>query len=74
MNLMTAHRILIGTSIVFFVFYGVWEFAGGAQQAGAGPLLRGAAALACGLGLGLYFRTLFGPRGGSDKGGAGGQA
>lgn len=56
MRIMTAHRILIGTAIVFFVIYAVWETAGVSD--GRGSLLRAALSGAGAAGLALYFRTL----------------
>jgi hypothetical protein len=56
MRIMTAHRILIGAAIVFFVIYAVWEASGVA--AGRGSFLRAALSGAGAIGLALYFRTL----------------
>ena len=58
MKLITAHRILIGAAIAFFLFYAgrkLWAFAGGA---GAGSLVQSAVAVAIAAGLMLYYRTL----------------
>jgi hypothetical protein len=57
MTLLTAHRILIGTSVAFFAFYSGWELTRGGG-AGGGGMLRGAAAAVAAIGLGIYFRTL----------------
>jgi len=56
MRIMTAHRILIGTAIVFFVIYAVWEASGVAS--GRGSILRAALSGAGAAGLALYFRSL----------------
>ena len=56
MRIMTAHRILIGTAIVFFVLYAVWEATG--VRTGRGSILRAALSGAGAVGLGLYFTTL----------------
>ncbi|MCI0657955.1 MAG: hypothetical protein L0170_12945 [Acidobacteria bacterium] len=56
MRIMTAHRILIGTAIVFFVVYAVWEASGAAS--GRGSFWRAALSGAGAVGLALYFRTL----------------
>jgi hypothetical protein len=66
MTLMTAHRILIGAAIAFFVFYALWEFMGG-RGTGGGPLgtVRGVVSLLAAGGLGAYFMTL-GDRRGPD--------
>jgi hypothetical protein len=61
MRIMTAHRILIGTAIVFFMIYAVWEASG--VSTGRGSLLRAAISGAGAAGLALYFKTL--PRSGS---------
>lgn len=57
MTLMTAHRILIATAIVFFLGYAVWE--GLHARAGGGwALVRGAIAILVAVGFGIYFRSL----------------
>jgi len=61
MRIMTAHRILIGTAIVFFVIYTAWEVSGVAG--GRGSFLRAAISGAGAAGLALYFSTL--PKSGS---------
>ncbi len=58
MRLITAHRILIGAAIAFFLFYAartLWSFLGGG---GAGPLVQSAASAAIVVGFALYYRTL----------------
>ncbi len=69
MNLIRAHRILIGVAIVFFCFYGYWEFTH--PGAGADPRgrLRGMLALLGAAGLAVYFSTLW-KRGDRDDGGS----
>jgi len=58
MTLLTAHRILIGTAVVFFAFYALWEFEGARASGAPGGFARaGASLLAAGV-LGLYFLTL----------------
>jgi len=63
-TLLTAHRILIGTAVAFFVLYAAWEFTGGGGT-GGGPsgMARGAVALLAAGGLAAYFLSL-GRRGG----------
>ena len=56
MRIMTAHRILIGTAIAFFMLYAAWEAAG--VSAGRGSFLRASLSAAGAAGLALYFRTL----------------
>jgi hypothetical protein len=58
MRLMTAHKILIGAAIVFFVYFAVVQWRGiGTGQGSLTSALMGAA---CAIGLGVYFRTLRG--------------
>jgi hypothetical protein len=56
MSIITAHKILIATALVFFLFYAVWEISGYTSPGGAGPLLRGTMALVAACGLGIYLR------------------
>ncbi len=58
MRVMTAHKTLIGTAAAFFLFYGGWELRGFFRSGEVWALPRGLAALAVGIGLGLYFRYL----------------
>lgn len=55
MTLERAHRILIGTAIVFFLFYGVWEITG---HGGRGSIARGVAAFVAAVLGGAYHRTI----------------
>jgi len=55
---MTAHRILIGTAIVFFLGYAGWELMG--VSSGRGSLFRAAWAGIGALALGFYCGTLKG--------------
>ena len=55
MTLLRAHRILIGTAIVFFLFYGAWEYAG---VPGRGSVWRALASVLAAVILGAYFRTI----------------
>jgi hypothetical protein len=55
---MTAHRILIGTALAFFLGYAVWELARGGG--GGGAVLRAALAGIGAASLGFYLRTLVG--------------
>ena len=58
MKLITAHKILIGTSIVFFVFFSGWELTN-FFGAGAGwALARSVLYLGVAGGFAVYFRTL----------------
>ena len=59
MKLITAHRILIGAGIAFFVFYALFQvrlfFA---RDLGIAPLVHAAVSLAIAVGLVVYYRTL----------------
>jgi len=67
MTLLTAHRILIGAAVAFFIYYGLWEFAGWRATGTGGGIARGAVSLVAAGGLGWYFLTL------RQKGRPGGQ-
>jgi len=58
LTLPTAHRILIGTAVVFFAFYASWEFKGARSSGAPAGYVRAGASLAAAGGLGLYFLTL----------------
>jgi hypothetical protein len=62
MTLLTAHKILIGTAVAFFLFYALWEFTGARGTGGPGGWRRGAASLAGAGVLAIYFTTLRRPR------------
>lgn len=57
MRLLTAHKILIGSAVVFFVFFGFWELANDARGEGWAAW-RGALYLIVALGFGVYLRNL----------------
>ena len=57
MRLTTAHKILIGSAIVFFAFYGVWELVRYSESGAQSSLVAGALALAGTGGLMLYLRS-----------------
>lgn len=57
MTLMTAHRILIGSAIGFFLVYALWE-AFHARTAGPWALVRAGVSVLVALGFVLYFRSL----------------
>jgi hypothetical protein len=59
MSLITAHRILIGTAIAFFVFFGLWEIAGFLRgRSETVDLLQGLVALIVAGAFGAYFPTI----------------
>lgn len=58
MRVMTAHKILISTAVVFFLFYGGWEVWSFLADGRFWALPRGVAGLAVAAGLGAYLRYL----------------
>jgi hypothetical protein len=56
MRIMTAHRILIGAAVAFFLLYAGWEALG--DSGDGSRWLRAGLAGAGAVGLALYFRTL----------------
>lgn len=58
MRLMTAYKILIGTSVVFFVFFSGWELTNYLEAGGVGALARSALYLCVAVGFAVYFRSL----------------
>lgn len=58
MSLITAHRILIGTAVVFFLFFGLWELNGFRADGGAAALAQGLLSMAVAAGFAVYFRTI----------------
>lgn len=58
MKLITAHRILIGAAIAFFVFFAAVEVRQYMRVPGAAPLVEAVVSAAVAIGLVLYYRTL----------------
>ena len=58
MQVMTAHKILISTAAVFFLFYSGWEMVGYLKTWEFWALPRGLVALLVALALGAYFTYL----------------
>jgi hypothetical protein len=58
MKLITAHRILIGAAIAFFVFFAAVQFRQYVRAPGTAPLVEAVVATAVAIGLVLYYRTL----------------
>jgi hypothetical protein len=59
-RLITAHRILIGTAIAFFLFYAGWRLRRWAVGGGAADLVQTAVSAAVAVVLVAYYRTLRG--------------
>ena len=55
-SIRTAHKILITTAIVFFLFYGIWEIRNYPDPGGMWALLRGIISGVAACGLGIYLR------------------
>lgn len=58
MTLITAHKILIGSAIALFVFYGCLELTDYSATGGGGTLLRGCSSLLAAVGFAVYLRTV----------------
>jgi hypothetical protein len=59
-RLLTAHRILIATFVVFALFFGSWEVREWRRTGAASNALVGALSFASAAGFGLYLRSLRG--------------
>jgi hypothetical protein len=57
-RLITAHRILIGTGIAFFVFYSAWQARHWMASGAAGDVVQSVVAAAVAVGLVVYYRSL----------------
>jgi hypothetical protein len=64
MSLITAHRILIGTAVIFFIVFAAWEIRAYAATGDAWALLRAGVSGVVSVGWALYLRTVK-PRGGA---------
>ena len=60
MRLITAHRILIGAGIAFFVFYAALQLRLFVRDGATASLVQAVIALAVAAGFILYYRTLRG--------------
>lgn len=58
MRLITAHKILIGSAAVFFVFFALWEWQNYSESSETWALARGGLYLVIALGFGIYFKNL----------------
>jgi hypothetical protein len=57
-KLITAHRILIGAAIVFFVFFAAFQLKLYFRAPGTAPLVEAVVSIVVAVGLVLYYRTL----------------
>ncbi len=58
MRLITAHRILIFTAAVFFVFFSLWEFRNYFGTDDGWALARSVIYMIIAIGFGIYFKNL----------------
>ena len=58
MRLITAHRVLIGAGIAFFLFYAAFQLRRYLVAGGLAALLQAIVSAAVALGFVLYYRTL----------------
>ena len=58
MRLITAHKILIGSETVFFIFFAHWELNRYANSNDTWAMARSLLYLLIALGLGIYFKNL----------------
>ena len=58
MSLITAHKILIGTAVAFFAFYGLWELRAYTMSKDWGTLLGAVLSLVVSVGFAAYLRTV----------------
>ena len=54
----TAHKILIGSAIILFLFYAMWETKNYANTGKVWALVRSVASLIVAVGFSIYFRSL----------------
>lgn len=57
MKLLTAHRILISSAVIFFIFFGFWEFRG-ATGADSWAVWRACLYWIIAAGFGVYLKNL----------------
>jgi hypothetical protein len=57
MRLITAHKILIGSAVAFFVFFALWEF-GNYSKGETWAVWRSVLYFAVALGFGVYLKNL----------------
>jgi hypothetical protein len=58
MRLLTAHKILIGTAVVFFLFFALWEWRGYERMNDVWAAGRAALYIIVAIGLAIYFKNL----------------
>jgi hypothetical protein len=58
MKLITAHKILISTAVVFFAFIGLWESRNYSQENDIWAAIRAIVYFLVAVGFGIYLQTL----------------
>ena len=58
MRLLTAHKILISTSIIFFLFFALWELRSFLSTADGWAIVRSLLYLLVSAGFAIYFKNL----------------
>ena len=58
MKLITAHKILISSAVIFFVFFACWEFRNYANIGDVWAVWRGVLYFIVALGFGVYLKNL----------------
>lgn len=58
MRLVTAHRILIGTAVVFFLFFALWELRNYFNTSNGWAAARSVLYLLVSVGFGIYLKSL----------------
>jgi hypothetical protein len=57
-KLLTAHKILISSAVVFFVFFALWEFRNYSDSGDNWAAFRGVLYFIVALGFGVYLKNL----------------
>jgi len=58
MSLITAHRILIGTAVIFFLVFAAWELREYVRTGDGWSVVRAAVSATASIGWALYLRTV----------------
>jgi hypothetical protein len=58
MKLITAHKILISSAIIFFIFFALWELRKHAVSDDAWSVGRAGLYIVVAIGFGIYFKNL----------------
>ena len=58
MRLLTAHKILIGTAVIFFLFFALWELRNHANSNEGWAVFRATLYFLVAIGFAVYFKNL----------------